>query len=160
VGKGGLSFVFWRGCWSQAGRRGELGRAIPGFQWGEEKGAGFATTQHPRSDHCGGIPTCCAVQEAGTRHTTSTPRRLQTQLRTSLPLPHATNLRPQPSPPVDTTITDSKTTGLPITGLFLHRDIPPYLSVRLVTEFRCSEKSSPRGKEATSVWRTHLLQAN
>lgn len=94
----GVSLVFWRGCCSQTRRRGGLGRAIPGFQRGEEKGAGFATTQHPRSDHCGGIPTCCAVQKAGTRHSTSTPRRLQSQLQTSLHCPSpSTNLRPQPS---------------------------------------------------------------
>lgn len=70
---------------------------------------------------------------------------------------------PQTSVPnpaaIDATITAGKTTGLPITGWFLHQDIP-HLSVRPATEFRCSEKSSPRGKEATSVWRTHLLKAN
>lgn len=152
--------VFWRGCCSQTRRRGGLGRTIPGFQRGEEKGAGFATTQNPRSDHCGGIPTCCAVQKAGTRHSTSTPRRLQSQLQTSLPLPprHPQTSVPNPAA-IDATITAGKATGLPITGWFLHQDILPYLSVRMATEFRCSEKSSPRGKEATSIWRTHLLKA-
>lgn len=68
-------------------------------EWEEEKRASFTTTQHPRPDHCGGIPTCCAVQETGTRHTISTPRELQTLLDwpTIAPTP-STNLRPQPSP--------------------------------------------------------------
>lgn len=77
---------------------------------------------------------------------------------TGLPLPprRPQTCVPSPAPIYTTTITASKTAGLPITGLFLHQHIPPSVSVRLATEFRCSEKSSPRGKEATSVRRTHL----
>lgn len=111
--------IFWWGCWSRTGRREGLGGAVSGFQWGEEKPASFPTTQHPRWDHYGGFPTCCAVQETGTRHTTLTPRGLQTQLETSLPLPQSIHKPPSPThPPIYTTSIAGKTTGLPVTMLF------------------------------------------
>lgn len=99
VGKKGRE-RFWDGTAYLGLKGGEGWKQEPllAFQLGEETPASLATTQHPRSDHCGGVPTCCAVQETGTRHTILTPTRLQTQLQTSLLLPHAI-LKPPSSPP-------------------------------------------------------------
>lgn len=78
---------------------GRLGRSRSGFQWGEEKPASFPTTQHSRSDHCGSFPTCCAVQETGTRHTTFNSQRSPNRLQISLPLPLAIHNPPSPTNP-------------------------------------------------------------
>ena len=131
---------------SQSGRRGGLGGAVPGFQWGEEKPASFPTTQHPRSDHCGGFPTCCAVQATGTRHTTWTPRGLQTRLRISLPLPQSIHKPPPPTHPHIHHLHRQQNYRTSSRYGFLHQNIPPCLNIRQTAEFGCPERSSPRGK--------------
>lgn len=129
---------------------GRVGRSRSGFQWGEEKPASFPTTQHSRSDHCGSFPTCCAVQEAGTRHTTLTPRGLQTGYRSTCRCPwQSTTLPPQPTPHRHHLHRQQKLQDFQSVFFFFfkHQNIPPYLNIRQAAEFGCPEKSSLRRGE-------------
>ncbi|CAK7298408.1 hypothetical protein VULLAG_LOCUS6837 [Vulpes lagopus] len=144
-GERGLSVGLRVTDWKAAG--GVLGRATAGFQWGEEKGAAFATTQQPRSDRCGGIPTCCAVQATGTR----TPLRLPEGSRPSYapaygcPAPSANLRPPAPNPaPIHTTITASKTPGPAITGL--HQHIPSSSQCQTGNRIRVLREVTSKGE--------------
>lgn len=140
--------------WSSGGavvsewEAGRLGRSRSGFQWGEEKPASFPTTQHSRSDHCGSFPTCCAVQETGTRHTTFNSQRSPNRLQISLPLPLAIHNPPSPTNPHrhhlhrQQKLQDFHSVFF---FFFSHQNIPPYLNIRQAAEFGCPEKSSPGG---------------
>ena len=127
---------------------GRVGRSRSGFQRDEEKPASFPTTQHSRSYHCGSFPTCCAGQETGTRHTTLTPRGLQTGYRSACHCPwQSTTLPLQPTPHRHHLHRQQKLQDFQSVCfvLFLHQNIPSYLNIRQVAEFGCPEKSSPRG---------------
>lgn len=131
-----------------------MGGAVPGFQRREEKRASFATTPHPRSDHCGGVPTCCAVQETGARHITLPPRGLQTQQETGLPVPHAIYKPPSPIyAPTFTTIAASKTAGLPDTMVFYTKTFF-HISMSDRQQNSVALRSQIQGgRRATSAWR-------